>query len=56
MNWQFEWNDCPNMCYIDTGISQDRVKSDAGMFRANSFFDAFYYAYTLHGDIVMVPD
>ena len=41
---------------MDSGISQERAKQEQSMFRVNSFFDAFYFAYVNHGDIVMVPD
>lgn len=27
-----------------------------GLFRVNSFFDCFYYAYVNHGDLLLVPD
>jgi hypothetical protein len=44
------------LLYKDTGIGNQRVMTKNGVFRVNSFFDAFLHAYKQHGDVALVPD
>lgn len=56
MNEFFKWSDYPYQCYMDSGLSKERVLTDNGLLRVSHFFQAFLSAYTKHGDIVLVPD
>lgn len=44
------------MCYVDSGISDERIIKKNDLFHACQFFNAFLFAYMQHGDVVLVPD
>lgn len=44
------------MCYADSGISKERIIKTNDLFKVSHFFNAFLFAYTQHGDVLLVPD
>jgi len=46
------------MVYMkSTGLSSQRIiQKNADDFEGSYFFDAFYYAYVNHGDVLLTPD